>query len=112
VRATAGNNNTRHSFVSGLAEDGILVKHNTAASGTAGWSIIGIALDATNALDALAYTAPFSANQESWGCSNSYAPQLGFHFVAATERGDATNTHTFYGAGTNNSQQFIIAWRL
>jgi len=32
----------------------------------------------------------------------TYGPQLGFHFVQATERGDAGTT-TFAGAGTENA---------
>src|SRR4029077_15153585 len=56
VRATNNNNITRHSFVSGLAEDGLMVTHNTAATGTTGRSIIGIGLDTTTAPDTLAGT--------------------------------------------------------
>lgn len=103
--ARSANNSTgnRISFVMGLAEDGIDVTHNAtpAANVVSATGRAGMALDATNALDKQAtYIAPTAATTAvlSLAPSNTYLPQLGSHFVQATEIGDGTNTITWNGA--------------
>jgi len=100
IRSMDNSAGNRVSFVMGLAEDGISTKLQArVAEPVTGIFKIGMALDATNALDkqaliaapaAAAYNAPLSVG-------NDYNPQLGFHFIQATEQGDGSITGTLNG---------------
>lgn len=107
VRAADNSNGNRVSFVLGLAEDGVNVEYMTRmnVTGVAATLVsgsIGVALDATNALDKAASIlntqgATVLTNQVNTEMvKNIYTGLLGFHFVQATESGD-TNSVTFIG---------------
>lgn len=104
VRSANNSTGNRISFVSGLAEDGIKATYfDGFATGTSVNSVgnIGIALDATNVFDKRAFglnpSAGGAAANFTIAAPNSYAPQLGFHFLQAVESSDGTNTTTFDG---------------
>ena len=108
IRATNGNNNTRLSFVSGLAEEATFIYYFIGNAGTAGFFNIGVALNSTTTQDATATAQPYTAQPETYGVSIAYAARLGFYFVAATEQGDGTNAHTSYSGGAQ--QQLTTVW--
>lgn len=100
IRSMDNSTGNRVSFVMGLAEDGIgtQLQVRTAVPVT-GIFRIGMALDATAALDkqalvaapaAAIYNAPLVVR-------NDYNPQLGFHFIQATEQADGAITTTLNG---------------
>jgi hypothetical protein len=97
VRQADNSAGNRISFVSGLAEDGVAVSYNQrVAFGVAGQFIMtGFALDSMTTMDKIAYALMTTGMQMSLAPTNVYAPQLGFHFIQATEAADGTNTATF-----------------
>jgi hypothetical protein len=81
------------SFVSGVQEDAInmtILGVNTGAA----LGRIGVLIDGTTSTDAEFTT--LSASSHSLSVSRVYAPQLGFHYVAAIEYGVASLTESSY----------------
>jgi hypothetical protein len=107
----SANNNTanRVTWVSGLAEESSSAVHQFAISLAVNGALAraGVALDATNTADKQGtYLATANATGVlSSIAKNNYAPQLGLHFIQATEIGDGTNTATFNG-GANQGLSF------
>lgn len=94
-------------FVSGLAEDCVSGTYQTypQLAAVAGASCsIALALDSQTAPDKIMQiTNPAAAaSQLSMHLSNTYAPQVGVHYIAALEKGDGTNTTTFFGQSSHN----------
>lgn len=94
--------NNRVTFVMGLAQDAFVCSFTNAigtaaVAGAAGY--VGFALDATNTLDRRlgVYTPVAAANYNYGNVSANYQPQLGLHFVQATQVGDGTNATTSFG---------------
>jgi hypothetical protein len=101
IRSADNSATNRVSFVVGLQEDRIdasVLNRPTLTAAGAGIGYYGLALDATNATNkkggvlAVANTASTSGTVR-----NIYAPQIGFHFIQATEVGDGSNATTFVG---------------
>jgi hypothetical protein len=105
IRASNNTAIERISFVSGLAEDGVMTAHSRRIdpAGT-GYALLGIALDATNAQNK--YILLALANS-TVGLNLAYPPQLGFHYIQATEAGDGTTSSTFYG---DNAAMLTMTW--
>jgi hypothetical protein len=101
----SANNSTtnRHSFVSGLAEDGISAEYEVPATASTSNAQVGIGLDATNALATnCSAGAMLGTSILNMLAKLSAAPQLGFHFVQAIEMNLVANgTNQFYSNGTN-----------
>lgn len=101
----------RISFVSGIAEDGIdvaisagLLPANAVSAGLS----VGFGLDAT-ALDKRtgSQVTNIGGLVMPGSIRHTYAPQLGFHFVQATDAGDGTNAGTVIG---NLNSAFVMNW--
>jgi hypothetical protein len=102
VRQVDGSTGNQVSFVSGLAADGISASYFNRASVAAvngAFYQIGIAMDSITAFDKVNAYQNNAASAVSAGASvtNNYGPQLGFHYIAALERSDGTNSVTFVG---------------
>jgi hypothetical protein len=97
VRQADNSAGNRISFVSGLAEDGVAVSYNqrVAFSAASQFIMTGFALDSMTTMDKIAFALMTTGMQMSLAPTNIYAPQLGFHFIQATEAADGTNTATF-----------------
>ncbi len=103
VGGTGSGLNNRITFVSGLAEDGFTCSIAGAiisAASLAANGYFGFALDATNTADRQVgvYAATAAATIAYGSVSGTYAPQLGLHFVQATQYGDGSTTTTFSSA--------------
>ncbi|WP_022721071.1 DUF2793 domain-containing protein, partial [Rhodopseudomonas sp. B29] len=92
-----GGLNNRVSFVSGLAEEGVGVRMSSyvliaAASGSYGG--FGFALDRTTTYERAASLGGVatSGNSGTISCSESYTPQLGFHYIQALQSSDGSHT--------------------
>lgn len=96
---SAGN---RVSLVKGFASEGIDVVRGgymVPAAATSSQSATGYALDKVAALDRFCQIVTQSAVQAPLTCPTpgKYKPQVGAHFIQATELADATHTTTFTG---------------
>jgi hypothetical protein len=108
LRTPNGAANARVSFVSGLAEEAVLVDYVEAcnlAPVLNAYCSIGFALDSTTVFDRL--EQPTNASNAAVLTANvtlphAYLPQLGAHFVQALEGGDGTNAATFIGGAKMN----------
>jgi hypothetical protein len=106
VRQARASANNQISFVSGAAEDDIIADIMTMfnlLSATTANATIGLAMDSITAMDK--FINPNRTNQAGTitNCgtvTKKYAPQLGYHYVAALEAGDGTNATTFIGDPT------------
>lgn len=114
VRAANASNTNRIQFVSGLAQQSITASYNdqiTLAATAGAWGAIGLALDATNAFDffGLATNAAATANVFFSPIANAvYGPQLGFHYIQATEDSDGTHTTTYAGSNMHLVAMFMM----
>ena len=102
VRQVGGSTGNQVRFVSGLAADGISASYFNRASVAAvngAFYQIGIAMDSVTAFDKVNAYQNNAASAVSAGASvtNNYGPQIGFHYIAALERSDGTNSVTFVG---------------
>jgi hypothetical protein len=120
IRAANGSNSNRISFVSGWAEDGFWASHVreiSTATVAAAYGDIGLALDSTTVSDigARVLTPAAAALQLTATASQGYAPQLGLHFIQATEASDASaHTTTYLGAGSagpTSAGNLSMIWR-
>jgi len=104
-RSLNGSNTNRINFVSGLAEDGILVTGNGRIQSGANLaaSFYGVGLDSNTARDLQCTNVLPGSAQASLAFSRHWAPQLGYHFAQAMEASDGTNTYTFVGNVINQS---------
>jgi Protein of unknown function (DUF2793) len=108
IRTPNASLNARISFVSGLAEEAVVVDYVEACNLAAvlnAYCSIGFALDSTTAADKL--EQPTNASNAAVLTANvtlphAYLPQLGAHFVQALEGGDGTNAATFIGGAKMN----------
>jgi len=103
IRAADNSATMRVSFVTGIAHGFIEAKYSQLirVTNVIGASArVGVALDSTTVLDKQGQSTNNStdgtADNPAYG-ANTYAPQLGAHFISANERGDGTNTATFFG---------------
>lgn len=90
------------SFVSGLSEECILASANQAfglAATVGATAQIGLAMDSTTVFDKYSNANNNAATAVTIGAalSNSYKPQIGFHYISMNETGDGTTTTTFVG---------------
>jgi len=97
--------NNRATFVSGIAEDSILASLMTCifpATSAGANGAAGLVLDATNAFDKRGFVESQAASQmaASVTVTNTYAPQLGAHFIQAVQAGDGSTTTLFTGGNT------------
>lgn len=104
VRAADNSATMRVSFITGLAQGFIEAKYNQlvrVAAVIGASARIGVALNSTTVLDKQGQstnnTTTGTADNPAYG-ANTYAPQLGAHYISANERGDGTNSATFFGA--------------
>lgn len=113
TRAENASNNNRVSFVTGLAVDGI----NAAFQGSATLSpvtgtfcVFGFVMDATNAFDYRSAAKSQAANSTFAliPAAGGYPPQLGSHFIQATEQGDNTNLCTFGPTLVSNPMGLVV----
>jgi len=104
ARASAGN---QVSFVSGLAEDGVLASYSFEgfqAAVVAAAQVSGIGLDSTTTYISLPYKiGSGTSNQAAFsGSVTAYiVPQIGSHIVSANENSDGTNANSFDGTNLN-----------
>jgi hypothetical protein len=104
VRQARASANNQISFVSGLAEDGVLaflLSMFNLLSATTAFADLGIALDSITVIES--GVEPNRTNQSGTitNCASvvaTYLPQLGYHYVAALEAGDGTNATVFIGS--------------
>jgi hypothetical protein len=109
-RGQNNNNSNRVSFVDGLQQSPIrgAITDFCSISTTANSACLAMNLDSTsNTPNVVAKNngAPII----SVGCEELFSPQLGFHFVQAMERRDATTaqTATYFGAASGDQVQML-----
>lgn len=95
----------RISFVTGLAEDSILAsfKLRVQIGASAAASSCGMTLDGTGSIDYISYNQGNSGDQFGADVTAVILPQLGSHFIQATENADASLTVTHVGGGQYES---------
>lgn len=101
-RTPNGGSSSRHTFVSGLAEDCIRATFNTwvqTVNSTGAFMTIGIAMDSSTSPDkASQFDNPGTGiAQTNLTAMQAYVPQLGVHYIQALERGDGVFANTFQG---------------
>jgi hypothetical protein len=114
VRATEGGNLVRVNVVRGLNDrpiDAIYFCLMTLAAVSGSYGLIGIALDATNAISGkrgqILSQAAVAVSGVPEARYNNY-PGLGAHFLQATESGDGTNNVTFAPNGNENTGALTV----
>lgn len=109
IRSVNGSNNNRVTFVTGLAADSIFAEYQTncTLNGVGAYGIWGFAMDGANAFDRCVGCSDTAAsNAYGWlGATGWYPPQLGQHFIQATEQGNGTSAAVFSGAGSGFNTQ-------
>lgn len=105
IRSANGSNSNRVNIIAGLAEDSAQVSYSSQigiATVNGAFANFGWALDATNSFSHSNFGQNPTASSFNFGggASGSISPQIGFHFVQATENADGTNTSTFFGNAT------------
>jgi len=102
VRQVDGSGGNQVGFISGLAADGITASYaggGSLAAAAGAFYQIGLALDSVTVFDKNNVFQTGSAVAVTGGSfvTNNYAPQIGYHLIAALERSDGTNAVTFVG---------------
>ena len=104
AREVAGSINTRCFFVSGIAEDGIIVSYfvRTVFPGVGNMNAYISNLNSVTAPGAATSITVANAvgDQHTLPVNTNFVGQIGFHFVTALENGDGSDTYT--GIGDTN----------
>jgi hypothetical protein len=111
VRQARASANNKIEFLSGLAEDAIEGSYSNRlvlAAVASASQIIGIALDSTTAFVESSLSSVGNTSQPNVRpvVPVKFAPQIGFHYIAALEASDGTNASTF-GAGATDKTGFL-----
>ena len=113
-RDSNGNvNGARHTFVSGLAEDGVSASFSQRVDNPgAGYAILGIrksvGIGSSSAIADYYLFVAGGSNFRVASVDAGYPPFLGQAYIAATETADGTNPVSFNG---QNYQQLVLNWR-
>lgn len=109
-RAVDASNNNRVTFVTGGAVDAIQASYMdgiTLPATASAFALIGFAMDSTSTFDRNTGGATPTANINfMWPSAvGFYSPKLGQHYIQAIEQSSGTNTTTFSGNGSSNTNQ-------
>ena len=103
VRQANASSVNQVNFIAGLAEDSIEINYQAGVNlltATTASASMGIGLDSTSTFDRNVSPARTNATGTVTApgtVSSGYAPQIGYHFIAALESGDGLNVPTFLG---------------